>query len=77
MGGDPHAHRHPRQEHHRPAQKAITEAIEEAGVKARIQGWSRTEIGPVEPTRRPWLRHDDDEDGDSDSPMGIPLPLKS
>jgi hypothetical protein len=60
----------------RKARKAIEEAIEEVGANARYQGWSRTELGPAETPRRPWL-HDDGDDGDSDSPMGIPLPLKS
>jgi hypothetical protein len=59
------------------AQSAIAEAIEEAGVKARYTGYQRTELGPAETPRKPWLRHDDADDDQDDGPGGLPLPLKS
>ncbi len=59
------------------ARKTIDEVIEEAGVKARYQGYQRHEIGPADAPRKPWLRDDDADDQEDDSPAGLPLPLKS
>ena len=62
------------------ARKAIDETIEETGVRARYQGYQKTEIGPAEAPRKPWLRDDADDaddDDDSDHPASLPLPLKS
>ncbi len=60
------------------ARKTIDEVIEETGVRARYAGYQRTEIGPAETPRKPWLRDDDDQDGDdSEHPASLPLPLKS
>jgi hypothetical protein len=55
------------------AQKTILSAVAEVGASARIQGWERHEV-PEPPRRRPY---DDGGDDDSDSPMGMPLPLFS
>jgi hypothetical protein len=59
------------------ARKVIEEAIEEAGVNARYAGWSRTEIGPAEQPRKPWLRDDDGDGDDGDSIFSVPAPRKA
>jgi hypothetical protein len=55
------------------AHRMIESAVAEVGARAKVIGWERNEV-PEPPRRR---HHDDDGDDDSDSPMGMPLPLRS